>query len=345
MPRDLWTVDLLDRHDRTKATLGRVRSGSLVWSIFRAVPGSGTLDLTRGAEQIDWLTDRVRVTHSDGQTETPMGVWLISMPGWDTDGPVTRTTLTLLDKCETLNSPIGEWVTYPAGTAVVATVTGIITARGETAMSVTASALTLRTAQTWEPEDTWLTVVNDLLASINYASLRADMQGRLVIEPYVAPADRTIAAIYGPEPGDARLRPSWSSEADIYSLPTGARIYVPGTDEVAGFVGAADLPDDHPLSAASRGRPLLLVEQGEAADQTVANSLARRRLDEALQVTQRVTVAHPVDGTDIGDLVHHRPLGLDAAIVGRTVGLGVGAVVADTIRHIYTGGDLPWPIH
>ena len=58
----------------------------------------------------------------------------------------------------------------------------------------------------------------------------------------------------------------------------------------------------------------------------------------------RVSVTHPIDSTDLNDVVHHGPLNLDAAIVERQVDLRVGAVVTDAIRHIYTGGDLPWPL-
>ena len=342
---DSWRVELLDRKDRVKALLPRVRGGKLAWSIFKSVAGSGSIELTRTpAAGIDWLNDRIRITHLAGDVETPMGVWLISVPGWDTDGPVTHTTLALSDKCQALNGPIGAPLTYAAGTVVTDKVLSIIRARGETAISVVPSALTLRTSQSWKAEDTWLTVANDLLKTINYASLRADAAGQLRVEPYVAPADRPIAATYGGDEGDLKMRPAWSDEADIYSLPTGARIQVTGDEATTGMIGKADLPAAHPLSAASRGTDWLLVEEGEAASQTVANQIAARRLDEAMQVTRRVSVTHPIDGTDLNDVVHHGPLSLDAAIVERQVDLGVGAVVTDAIRHIYTGGDLPWPL-
>lgn len=341
---DSWLVERLDRRGYLLGRLPRVRGGSLSWSIFKAVPGSGSIELTRTpGTGIDWLNDRIRITHLDGDKRTAMGVWLISMPGWDTDGPVTHTTIGLLDKTEALNSPIGQWLTYPAGAVVTDQAVAIIRARGEMAISVAASPSTLRTAMTWEPQDTWLTVVNDLLATINYGSLWADMDGRLRVEPYVAPADRPIAATYGAAPDGLPMRPQWGDEADVYSLPTGVRIYVPGDETTPGLIGRADLPDSHPLSAASRGRELLLVEQGEAVDQVTANALAARRLDGALQVTRRVTVTHPVDATQVNDVVTHGPLALNAAIVERSVALAPGAAAKDTIRHIYTGGDLPWP--
>lgn len=342
---DMWRVDLLDAQENVKLTLPRVREGKLDWSIFRAVSGGGSLSWTQDDVPISWLTDRIRITHIDGAgVETPLGVWLPSMPGWDTSPTATTTTVELLDKTELLNSPVGSWVTYPAGTVVTDQVAAIIAARGERHTLITASTATLSTAQSWEPGDTWLTVVNDLLASINYASLWADMDGLLVVAPYVAPGDRLVVATYGGDPGDALMTPEWSDRAEIFALPTGARIYVAGDESTPGLIGAADLPEAHPLSAVSRGREILIADEGEADSQATANALAQRALDDAMRVTRNVEVAHPLDGTQVNDAVHHRPLGLDATITQRSIDMGVGAVVTDTIRHIYTGGELPWPV-
>jgi len=168
------------------------------------------------------------------------------------------------------------------------------------------------------------------------------MDGRIRIAPSRLPADRPTVATYGPNPEHLMMLPAWSDSADVFALPTGARIYVPGTDQKAGLIGRADLPDHSPLSATQRGRTVLLTEQGEAATQAVADTLAAKRLNEALQVTRRITITHPMDETNLADVVMHAPAGVRAAIVEREIQLGVGAIVKSVIRHIYTGGELPW---
>lgn len=343
MRSDSWRLELLDRSGHSKGDLPTVASGSLQWSIFRSVQGTGSVELTATPDvEIDWLNDRIRISHIGAGRTTPMGVWLISMPGWKRDGAVTRTSISLADRTESLNSPTGAWLTVPARTAVVPYVVELIRARGEQAIQWTPSDATTTVPLTWEPQDTWLKVANDLLRAINYGSLWADLDGAIRLEPYVAPTDRPVTATYGAQDDHLRLRPVWEDEADVFRLPTGVRISVSGTDKVPGFVGRADLPREHPLSAHSRGREILLVEQAEAVSQQVADALAQRRLAETIQVTRRVTITHPIDGTTLNDVVLHDPLGLRAAIVERTVKLGVGAVVTSVLRHIHTGGQLPW---
>lgn len=338
-----WSVDLLDRADRKKATLPRVRGGSLDWSTFRAVSGAGSIELTDQPEvDVDWLNDRFRVWwHRDGEARS-MGVYLGQIPGWTQAGPVRQTTITLADKTEVLNSPIGQWLTYPVGTGVVGQVAALIRARGEMSIQVEPSTETLRTALTWEPETTWLSVVNDLLGAINYGSLWCDALGTYRLEPYVAPEARPIVATYGGGVERLRMLGGWSDEADLASLPTGFRVYVAGDDSTPGLIGKADLPDEHPLSAASRGRAILTTESGEATSQAIANEIANRRLQESLQVTRRATIIHPIDDVALNDVVAHGPLGFSGAVVQREIRLDIGAVVTDTVRRIYTGGDLPW---
>ncbi|MDO5091835.1 MAG: hypothetical protein Q4D79_00175 [Propionibacteriaceae bacterium] len=343
MRSDSWRLELLDRSGHAKGDLPTAVSGSLQWSIFRSVQGTGSVELTAApGVEIDWLRDRVRISHIGAGRTTPMGVWLISMPGWKREGPVTRTTLALADKTEALNTPIGSWVTVPTGIPVVANVVEVIRGRGEQAIAFTPSTAVTTVAMTWEPQDTYLKLCNDLLKTINYSPLWADLDGRLRIDPYILPGDRPVVASYGGGDDQLRMLPDWEDEADVFRLPTGVRIYVPGSDKAPGFVGRADLPREHPLSAHSRGREILLVEQAEVVSQQVADALAQRRLAETIQVTRRVTITHPIDGTTLNDVVLHDPLGLRAAIVERTVKLSVGAVVTSVLRHIHTGGQLPW---
>lgn len=335
-----WSFTLLDVNDREKATLPRVRGGSMEWSTFAQIPSKGTIQITEDAAvDIDYLNDRVRCTHYSDDVPTVIGTFVLSMTGRNVD-VVSRVELQLADKCELLNNEIGEWVTVPAGAVVTDKIVDIINGRGETSVALTESSLTMPIARTWAPNMTWLQMVNDLLSLINYSSLYTDPMGNFVIAPYVPPGSRRIAGTYGA--GALRMKPTWIDEASFYTLPNGARMYVPGTDTAAGFIGKADLPDAHPLSAANRGRQILLVKEVEAANLTTANGLAERELLNALQVIRRVTIEHPVDGTTIDEVVELPHLDLVGPIVNREITIGVGAVVKDTVRTIYTQGALPW---
>ena len=339
-----WSMDVLDAQERTKGRLGKVLSGELDWSIFRAVPGAGQLDVDIDADtapEVAWLSDRLRIRHHDGATVTDHGIWLPATPGRKRSGQRSTVTLKLLDKVELLNSPVGTYVTYTAGTVVTDAVVAILAARGETRLLLTPSAATLPGPLTWEPDRTWLQVANDLLTAIGYASLAAGLDGRLRVVPYVAPGDRTVVATYGPPSGRPMIE-SWTDEASLWEVPTGVRIIVAGNETTPGLIGSADLPATSPWSADSIGRDKLHVEDGEAVDQTTADALAQRRLLDRLQVTRRVTIEHPLDDVEVDQVVTHGPLGVTGNVVARKLRLGLGAVVEDTIRHIYTGGAMPW---
>ena len=336
-----WTVDLLDSSDYQLAELGRVRSGSLEWSTFRAVQGSGSLELTNDPTvEPRWLSDRVKVWHHVDETRSPFGVWMVTKPGEQVDGPVTRMTLGLVDKTQLLNQPVGRWLTYAAGTAVVATVVGIIASRGEERANVEPSAETLRAPATFEPQDTWLTVVNKLLEAIGYGSLWANLDGVLTSGPYIAPDARGLALTYGP--GAAKMRPGYGDEMDLSEIPNIVFVYSPGDDTAAGLIGRAsnDNPTD-PLSTVNRPE-VVFTEQADATSQAAVDAIAVKRLGEKQQVTRRATITHPLDGTRLNDVVAH-PAGFVGAIVQRTITLGVGAVVEDSVRRIHTAGEeLPW---
>lgn len=334
-----WSAELLDSRGMVKSTLPTVRGGRLEWSQFRSVGGTGSIDITLDSTPIDWLSDRIRILHHDGETVTPWGDWIMTAPTRETTGTLTRTTLALADKCELLNTPVGSAYTVPSGTVVTGRISTILRSVGESGV-IESSPSTLPKALTWTVDDTWLTVVNDLLRSIGYASLWADRYGQLRVEPYVEPGDRPVVISYGPD--DAAMLPDWSDEAPLWDVPTGFVAYTQGTESMAGMRARVDLPASHPLSAAARGRHLLRTEQVEATSTAALTTIARRRLNESVQITRRATIAHPLDSTEIGDVVTHHPAGMTGPIVQRTVTLGLGAVVEDTVRRIYTGGDTPW---
>ncbi len=339
---EAWRVTVLDELDHFTGKRLKVASGSLEWSQFRAVPGTGTLRVTSSPEELDLLNGRLKIDFvREGET-IPMGIWLFSASTWDRTSAQTTTELKLADKTELLNAPVGRWLTIGAGTTVTSRVASIVRERGGRAIAVTPSSAKLRTALSWRPDDTWLTVVNDMLRAAAYSALWTDMTGRIRVEPYLEPEERPIVATFGGEPDDALMVPNWSDEAEVHSLPTGFRWIVEGDQNKKGFIGRADLPEHHPLSAASRGREILQTDTGEATSQTEANRIAASRLQDALQVTRRVPIQHPVDTTELGDVVKHRPLDLVGPIVERTIELGIGPVVTDTIRRIYRGGELPW---
>lgn len=339
---EYWQVDVLDQDDRPTGLELPITGGSLDWSQFKPVRGGGSLSLASPPD-VDWLTARLRIRHHrDGEPPRPVGVWLPILPGWQHTPTTVTGSVAVLDKTELLNQPIGSRHQVPAGTVITDTVAQIIRNHGEEALALTPSAATTRTALLWEPQDTWLKVANDLLDAAGYAALWVDPRGWWRAEPWTPPNRRPVIATYGGVDGDYLMTPAFQDEADLSSIPNEVIAIAAGDDTRPGLIGRAqNTAPDSPLSIPARGRVIRRVVDGlEAASQAVIDQHARRLLAESSEVTRRVTWTHPLDDTDLGDRIHLRPLDMPGVIVERKITLGLGAVVTDTARNIYTGGNL-----
>ena len=337
-----WEINLLDRKNYVKRELGTCKSGTLEYSIFRSVTGSGELEYNDFKnEDIDWLHDRIGINFYKDGVKYPKGHWLMSVPEWQYDESIKKATISLTDKCALFDSSVGKWLTYNKGANVINTVIGIIKSKGETLIKATASTKTLSKAKTYAPDATWLEVVNDLLNTIGYDSLWVDDFGVFRLEDYVPPGERPIKGRYGAG-GDYKMKRQFIDIADLTDIPTGFVAFTQGDEEVAGLIARVDLLAKHPLSASSRGYELLQSEQVEAADLDALKKIAQSRLNDKLQITRKAEYTHPMDDVELNDVVYNNHLLFKGPVVQRSISLAAGAVVKDTMRWIYTEGELPW---
>lgn len=337
-----WIITHLDRDDKVKGPLNGVTGGSLDWSIHKQVRGGGSLELTYTGQQVDWLNDRIRVTHSRDGELRHFGVFLPQISSWHHADTGRRASVKLVDKTDILRSQVGTWYQAQAGVAILPTVAKIIRDFGEDNLALASSPLTLRSTLTWDPDKTWLTVINDLLEAAGYGALWCDGTGWFRAEPYRLPDQRPLAAVYGGDSSDYRMLRSYEDVADLGDIPNVLVAVSQGDASKHGLRGVARNEDPNsPLSIQSRGREILRTVTGlEAASQSVIDGHAKRLLAEATEVTRKVTWTHPVDDVAVDDAIQIRPLGLRGSVTQRKITLGIGAVVQDTCRHIYTGGKL-----
>ena len=348
---DDWRVEILDRAGNAKPGRVRATGGSLTWDANGTVSGTGRIQLTIGADTVlDMRTDRLRLTHVNRGVETACGIWHLAAPGRAHRAGRTEVSAILADATLPLSRQVGRWLSFAAGTVVVPAVVDILRGRGITAIQATASTEALDKPKTFQPTATWAEVVTELLKAIGYGPPRADAHGQTLVLPHIKPEDRQPTGTYGAEREQLRLLPEWDDQFDLSQVPTGVRIYVPRPGGQAGWIGAADLPDAHPLSAASRGEEILVTEQGDVNSSAKADALAQQRLAELVRITRVVPITHPIDGTSVGDIIlldlpELGAGGMRAEIVARTINLGVGPVVTSSMQWIYDGGsDLSWAL-
>ena len=345
MIREWWSADLLDNKDQIlDSEMPGISGGKLEQSAFTPTGGTGSIEWTRRTTTPDWLSNRIRLWyHREGQEPIPQGVWIPTVPSYDYENGRQSASIKLSDKLEILQAEIGSYYTLPVGVNVINRVRTILSNRNVGTNIVPASTATARVATTWEPTKTWLTVLNDMLSMVNYASLYSDNLGVVRSEPYVAPENRPVIETFGA--GDAQLVKSrFKDQVPIFDVPNVFIAIAKGTNDTPGLVAVARNTDPrNAFSIPRRGFEITKSEQVEATSLSVLRSIAARRLAESSQLTRRVDFTHSmVRNVWLNSVVAFEPLDLTGPIVQRSVTMTKGANVESTIRKIYTGGENPW---
>lgn len=172
-----------------------LRGGTVERSSYATLHGSCRLALSRW---LDWgsavvrpystITDGVlsaRFNHGAYFTSTPAKTFAEDPPTYDVIG---------YDLLHGLNTPVGDAFSVSAGESYLLRVEEILQTRGYTRYLIdqAAAATVLPGARVWapDPQIKWLTIVNDLLASIGYQGIWSDWDGQLRCVPYEPPKAR-----------------------------------------------------------------------------------------------------------------------------------------------------------
>lgn len=338
---EYWSAQIVDKAGNVRGELPRIRGGSLDWNAFSAVQSGGTLEFDESlSSKIDWTVSRIRILHHVGDRVRYMGVYVPAWPTGRKDGKRTQSNIKLEDPTCRLRSQLGHWAQYGAGTVVTDRIAANLRILGETAIALTPSKESLRTAMAWEPDKTWGNVTSDLLESIGYGSIWCDQSGWWRAAPYIPPNQRPIAATYGGDRSDYRCLPDYTEEADLTDVPNRVFLWTRGDNQTPSLRSDVQITDRSNPFHPDRVGIYTRAESVEATSQDVLDGKAKRLLAEGLEVSRYLTWTHPVDDTVLGDRVIIRSYDLDVVITARRINLGVGAVVESKGRHIYTGGQL-----
>lgn len=180
--------------------------GEVARDSYADLHGTASFKLTR---PLDWGGGLVRPYLTvTGGTQTSgvlsarfnLGVYHPTVPEFSTLEDPPTYEVSGFDILLRLADPVGDAYAVAAGDSYLAKVEEILLSRGYTAYVINqyAAGTVAPTDRAWAFEDglTWLTVVNDLLASIGYAGIWSDWDGRLRCEPYVLPQDRQVEWTY-----------------------------------------------------------------------------------------------------------------------------------------------------
>jgi hypothetical protein len=281
---------------------GDLAGGNVERQSYADLHGSARFNISR---TIDWGGDLLRpyiVISGGGITARfNLGVYHPTTPA----RPVNESPPTYqaegYDILLRLAQPVGDAYSIDVGQPYLAKVEEILLARGysQYVIDQDKAAVVTPSARVWAFDDsiTWLTIVNDLLASIGYAGIWSDWDGRLRVESYSNPIERGIEWYYSDDMATTMLSTERSVERDYFSTPNRWVIYRSNmTDDVTPVEGAGiytyvnDAVGDTSVQA-RRGLVITRPEGVDVADQASLIDRANQIINADMQVPTLINVA------------------------------------------------------
>lgn len=337
-----YTVTLLDRDDQEIQTLDGVTGGSVTNNVNARLRQSGSLTLTDRGQGVDWASQRVRIdwhVHTRlGDKHWGLGVFLFAAPKLSQHDGWRQWSVELLGKLTVVDEDKVEGTySVATGTNVTDLVVSLIQSAGEDRIACTPSDAVTTAMMTWDPGTPKLTIINDLLASINYWALWTDGVGQYRVEPYVAPAQRPVTWLF--EEGESSIHlPEWDLDQDTAGVPNKIVLVGQGSEDEPALVGLAlNENPDSPYSFQARGRWITHTDSGvEAADQSTLTALAQRKLIDLSTPNATISAQHmpiPLLGNE---RVAWRSQGevADAIVQQATLDLAAGALMSSELLEV-----------
>lgn len=289
-----FQYELLDKNNVFKRRLNNIESCSISYKFLSQLKSSATITMTDDAS-IDYLNDRIKVYITINGTQTPLGVFLMSTPSRDIDDTKTTRSITCYSLLQALlDDKIEARLTLPIGTNVVNEVKRQIGGN----YSIDDSIQTLLSERTYEIGTSKLEIINDLLSIINYNSLRVDVNGVYVTEPYVLPTDREVDKVYE-EGTDSIILAEMTDELDLFSVPNVIVRYTNSVDIVPPL--SYTYVNDNASSVTStvnRGRRIVDAQETNATDMTTLVAITKKDAYEYNSIYSHLTFSTAID-TDV----------------------------------------------
>lgn len=333
-----YRYELLDKNDMYQRELTTVLECTINYDAESDLKVSANINMGDDAD-VDYANDRIRVVcivQCGGERrEYPLWTFLLSSPARESDGTVAERDIEAYSKLQIYtDDKVESRHIVTRGTNIVNEVIRLL---GGKTYRIPDSALTLVTDREWEIGTSKLEIINDLLETINYTSLRVTADGYFETEPYVLPTDRPVDYAYIDD-GVCLLGRSITDDIDLFSVPNVFVRYVDNPDaEPLRSVYINDNPYS-PSSTVARGRRITSCEEvKDVADQATLDELTRRAASTASQIYSNVTFvtgAMPIHGDTNIIRLRHGLLDGKYEEVAWELPCAAGEVMTHTVRKV-----------
>ena len=304
-----FRYELLDKNDVWKKDINTITRCVVRYSSLSQLKISAEISM-REDSGVNYQTDRIRpiciISKGNDVREFPLGIFLISSPNRNIKNTIITRDMQLYSKLYLYSEDMVDTRYYVTkGTNVIAEVKRLL---GTPKITIPDSAYTTSTNREWEIGTSKLKIINDLLDSANYTSLRVNPDGYYVAEPYVLPSEREIDIEYVDDDMSV-LSPDMTERLDLFNVP----------NKFIGYLNNPDAPtlrsvytNSNPESITSTvytGRTkATLIEVADVVNQSVLDEMVLRSAYNASQVYSHVdfeTAIMPIhDYMDVVYLKH-----------------------------------------
>lgn len=257
---------------------------------------------------IDWLIDDIRPKLIIDGTEYTCGVFL-PCSYRRSDGPTgSNIKVEAFDRCWQVQTVRTENVLHlPAGTNYLTAIKSLLTVAGIvlTVENPTTTTLT-NDREDWSVGTDYLTIINTLLAEINYNTLWFNADGYAILEPASSPDAANIDHVLDATKITSLVMPEIMVAADYYNKPNVFIVICSNPDNDLPMVAVAE--NTNPGSALSilrRGRRISqMTKVDNIADQSALEAHANRLLFESMLSGETINVSTALlPGYGVGDVV------------------------------------------
>lgn len=285
-------------------------SGSSVSSdISQSIHRTCTLNLSLSSnvKPSDLVQPYITLTDNDTGVSASfnMGVYVLTSPSPDltfgAEGAIG--SYTGYDLLQLLNQPIADSISVSLGTDVAAAASAVVTsaiqwAKVNYTYPTTGPVLTT-SAMSWALDGsvTYLTVVNDILASGGYLPVWTDWGGRFRMDPYTNPLTRQPEWVFDINDPNCTLAETRSSDKDLFGVPNRWRFVIQGqqTSPVEGSTQLTFVDYTSPTGVTNRGYQVNKIVLMDAVNYTALRNAAAKIVEEDLSPTETFNlVSYPL---------------------------------------------------
>ncbi|MEE3381578.1 MAG: hypothetical protein VZQ96_07050 [Succiniclasticum sp.] len=295
------------RADEGTAPHVRMQDNAQIKMSFSGVFGANAQDVDGGPMDVNWLTDEIQPVMNVNGIDYPLGVYIPTTQSV-TDNVVRKVRIEAYDRCQrVLDTNSAVPVYWPRGTLYLDAVEQLLSAAGVTTVFKTdTDAAFTEAREDWAAGTPFLTIVNDLLAEINYKGLFFDANGAAVLEPSSIPEAAQIAHTLDDADPETLVVPGITRQNDTFSAPNKFIVVCANPDKGENMVAVSvnDNPQS-PLSTVRRGREIVRVSTVDnISSQSELQAYADRLRNDSLLTSETVSVTTGLlPGWGVADVV------------------------------------------